>query len=137
MENINWLAIILAGLVPSVVGIIWHQPKVFGKFMDSSMGEEAVQMKKGHKPYVHVLALLLSFAIAFYLPYIVSHGGVEFATFKHGAYHAGMAALHLSLPLIIVNYLYEEKPIIYIFLNAMYWLLSIIIMGGIIGALSY
>jgi len=136
MENFNWISIIIAGLVPSVLGVIWHHPMVFGGIIDNTMGEEEVKMKKGHKPYVHLLSLALSFLIAFYLPYIVLHDVAEFATFKHGAMHASIAALHLAIPLVIVNYLYEQKPIMYIFLNVMYWLLSIAIMGGVISAMA-
>ena len=136
MESFNWLSFIIAGLVPSIVGFVWHQPKVFGQVMDKAMGPEAVRMKKGHKPYVHILAMLLSFLIAFYLPYIVVHEVPEFATFKHGAYHAAIAAFHFSIPLVIVNYLYEDKPFIYIVFNVMYWMISISIMGGIISAMA-
>ena len=136
MENFNWISIAIAGLVPSIIGFIWHHPKVFGNVYDQSIGEEAVQMQKGHRPIVHILAFVFSYVIALYLPYIVVHEVTEFATFKHGAYHAAIAALHLAIPLVVVNYLYEQKPFKYILLNVLYWLISISIMGGIISAMA-
>jgi hypothetical protein len=135
MESFNWFSLIIAGLIPSIIGFIWHQPSVLGKVIDRARGIRYEEMQKGHKPYVYIVSLVLSFVIAFYLAYIIDHGGNEYANFGHGAFHASVAAVHMSLPLVIVNYMYEKKAFLYIFLNALYWLISITIMGGIIAAI--
>ncbi|MCP9766625.1 DUF1761 domain-containing protein [Lacihabitans sp. LS3-19] len=58
--------------------------------------------------------------------------GNEFRTFKHGAFHGLMFSIFLVLPIQGTNALFEGKSWKYIFINAGYWALSLMLMGGII-----
>jgi Protein of unknown function (DUF1761) len=60
--------------------------------------------------------------------------GQEFRTFKHGAFHGLIFGVFLVLPLIGTNALFERKSWKYIFINAGYWTVSLMLMGGIISA---
>lgn len=58
--------------------------------------------------------------------------GKHFRTFKHGMFHGAMGGITIALPLIAVNALFERKSGKYIFINAGFWIVSMMLMGGII-----
>jgi hypothetical protein len=58
--------------------------------------------------------------------------GHEFRTFKHGAFHATITAIMLVLPIIAINGMFERKGAKYIFINFFYWMVSMMLMGGVI-----
>ena len=58
--------------------------------------------------------------------------GGHFRTFKHGALHGGIMGTLLVTPVIAINALFERKGFKYIAIHAGYWIVSMIIMGGII-----
>jgi hypothetical protein len=56
-------------------------------------------------------------------------------TFKHGAFHGlFLAGLFLALPMVAINALFERKGWKYIAVNAGYWLVTFLLMGGILAA---
>ncbi|MBK9401367.1 MAG: DUF1761 domain-containing protein [Bacteroidetes bacterium] len=58
--------------------------------------------------------------------------GKLFRTFKHGAFHGLLTGIFMVLPIIGTHALYEKKTAKYIFINAGYWMVSMMIMGGIL-----
>ena len=58
--------------------------------------------------------------------------GSEFRTFGHGALHGAILALTLTFPVIAINSLFERRGWKYIFIHGGYWLISLILMGGVI-----
>ena len=67
-------AVGIAALVPTLIGFIWYNPKVFGKaWMDSCGLTPESAMKDFNMPLVMGLSLLLSFMLAFSLAPVVIH----------------------------------------------------------------
>jgi hypothetical protein len=62
--------------------------------------------------------------------------GNSYRTFRHGALHGLLTGLFLVLPVIGTHALFEKKGFRYIAINAGYWIVSMIIMGGIISAFA-
>lgn len=58
----------------------------------------------------------------------------KFRTFGHGAFHGFLYGFFIAVPLIGTNALFERRGFKYIAINAGYWIVSMIIMGGIICA---
>jgi hypothetical protein len=58
--------------------------------------------------------------------------GTAFRTFEHGALHGFMTGLFFILPVIGVNALYERRSFKYVLISGGYWVVSMMIMGGII-----
>ncbi|MDB5228698.1 MAG: hypothetical protein JWN78_2891 [Bacteroidota bacterium] len=130
-QHTNWLALIVATLATQVLGFIWYHPKVFGRtWMENTVGTEE-KARQGNMLLNVAVGTLLMFAIAYELKY-VAHGGAEFTTFKHGAYHAGLDGLFILIPVIGTISLYEHKGIKYFLMTTGYWLLSFVLIGGII-----
>ena len=60
--------------------------------------------------------------------------GDSFRYFRHGLLHGFMAGVFIALPITAINALFEQKSWKYILVNAGYWIITMMIMGGIICA---
>jgi Protein of unknown function (DUF1761) len=69
----NFLILLLAALVPMVMGFIWYNPKVLGTAWMNASGLTEEKMKGANMPVVFGVSFLLSFFLAFGLQFIVIH----------------------------------------------------------------
>ncbi|MEN3323789.1 DUF1761 domain-containing protein [Mariniflexile soesokkakense] len=159
MDFLNLGAILVAAVSALVVGFIWYHPKVFGNawMQAAEMTEE--KMKGANMAKIFGLALFFAFLLATALPGIVVHqmgalslvGGnsasalpsyeafmldysESFRTFRHGLFHGVLTGVFIALPILGTNALFERKSAKYILINAGYWIVTLGLMGGIIGA---
>jgi len=141
--NINWIAMVVAAILPLVTGFIWYNPKVFGTawMKESGMTEEKAKSMNPGKTYG--LAVVMAFLIAFAIWPSVMMGGApgmehgpggDFMTFKHGALHGALLGITLAMPVLATNALFEQKSFQYVIINAGYWIVTMSLMGGLINA---
>ena len=64
MMNINFIAVVIAALVPTLVGFVWYHPKVMGKVWEQTTGIDSTIPGNRSMPVVFGLSLLLSFLLA-------------------------------------------------------------------------
>lgn len=138
--DINWIALIVASLIPLVTGFIWYNPKVFGTawMKETGMTEEKAKGMNPGKTYG--LAVVFAFLIAFMMwPQVLiggapgeAHGVEPFMTFKHGAFHGALVGLLFVLPVFATNALFEMKSAKYVMINSGYWIVTMALMGGLI-----
>ena len=141
MEDINWLALVVASILPLATGFLWYGP-LFGKawMQESGMTEEKAKSMNPAKTYG--LCVVFAFLIAFNLvptvffggPPEMPHGTEPYMTFKHGALHGAFLALLTIMPAFATNALFEQKSFKYVAINAGYWVVTMALMGGIINA---
>lgn len=155
--NINFLALLLAALSTLVVGFIWYNPKVFGTIWMKEAGLTEEQMKGANMVKIFGLSIVYAFLISFILQMNVIHQfgalgmvggdaaaakpsyaafmadyGTAFRTFKHGALHGFMTGLFMIFPVIGTGALYEKRSFKYVMITSGFWIVSFMIMGGII-----
>ena len=152
----NFLAVLVAAIVPIFVGFLWYNPKTFGNAWMHESGLTAENLKGGNMIKIFGVTFILSFMLAFILPSMVIHQmgafsltqgdlgtlpsfdaflkdyGMAFRTFKHGAFHGALAGIFIALPIIGINALFERKSAKYIFINSGFWIVTLCIMGAII-----
>lgn len=155
----NWISILLAAIVPMIIGMIYYSEKGFGKvwMFEAKLNKEELQ--KGNMLPLLAFTLLFSFFIAMMLQFIVIHQtgaiamvggatkiseakpsftafmadyGTAFRSFKHGALHGFISSVFFALPIIAINARFERKSWKYVFIHAGYWSLTLTIMGAII-----
>lgn len=73
MIQLNWTIIIVAALVPSITGMVWYHPKVFGTAWMNLSGLSEAKLKGGNMAIMMALSLLFSFFLALSLNPIVIH----------------------------------------------------------------
>lgn len=155
--ELNFLAILVAAIVPLVLGFIWYGPMLFQNawMRESGMTEE--KMKNSNMAVIFLVSLLLSVLLAFFTQFLVIHQvgamgmvggdptdalpsyqafmddyGNSYRTFKHGALHGAMAGIFFVLPVMATNGLFERKSWKLTFINVGYWTLCLTIMGAIV-----
>jgi len=137
--NVNWLALVIAALVPTVMGFIWYHKAVFGKTWMASIGMTEEQAQKANMPLVFGIALVMSFIVAFFFTNFNNGPGQEgeYDTFKHGALHGVLIALFIAMPVLATNGMFEQRSWKNILINIGYWVVTFAIMGGIVDAMNH
>lgn len=132
--EINWLAVIIATFVGTVIAGIWYQEPVFGKAWRKATGVTPKQSKQaGNSPLV--ILLLVNFVTAASLAglvYITSHF-FENYTIGFTLLNGAAAGLALSVTTLIVHNGFELKPKKLTLINAAYQLAIFLAMTLVIG----
>ena len=161
--EINFIALLLAGIVTLVTGFIWYNPKVFGSIWMRENNFTQEQLRTGNMLKIFGFTYIFSLMITVVLMGLTIHQsgavgmvggppmlesakpsfaafmaayGTAYRTFKHGALHGFMAGLFFAFPIVGINGLFERKSWKYIFIHAGYWILNLTLMGGIICAFA-
>lgn len=152
----NLIAILVAALVPMILGFIWYGPMLFQKAWMKESGVTEEKMKSGNMGVIFGVSLLLSVILAFFTQFLVVHemgvmgmteGQIEgetaqafinewagkYRSFGHGALHGAMAGVMFVFPIMATNGLFERKSWKLTLINAGYWTVALAIMGAIIG----
>lgn len=139
MGDINWLSLIIAAILPSILGFAWYSPMLFGKAWMDSIGMTEEKARSGNMPLNMGISLVLSFFLAFFLLATVNGMGQEgeFDTFKHGAFHGLLLGILVVVPTFITNGLFEQRAWKTMLINVAYWTLTLALMGGVIDAMNH
>jgi len=153
----NILAILVAAIVPIVIGFVWYNPKTLGIVWMRESGMTEEKFRNSNMLVIFGVTLVLSFLLAFSVQSLVIHQmgalgmigadvesalpsyqafmddyGNSYRTFKHGALHGILSAIFMFFPVIAVTALFERKSWKYIFINAGFWAVCLTIMGAIV-----
>ena len=139
MGTINWLSMVIATLIPLVVGFIYYNKNLFGTAWMNSLGKTEEDLKKGNKAVIFGLSIVLSFLLAFFLLNFNNSPGQEgeFDTFKHGAFHGFFISVVVGIPIMVINGLFELKKAKNMLINIGYWILTLVLMGGVVDAMNH
>ncbi|MCA0131267.1 DUF1761 domain-containing protein [Winogradskyella alexanderae] len=153
--ELNFMAIVVAAIVPLVIGAVWYNPAVLGTAWMKASGMTEEKMKSGNIGIIFGITLVLSFMLAFSVNGMVIHQvaaqqlaftnpdaesfkafmeefGNMHRSFGHGALHGAIGALFFVLPVLGINALFERKGWKYILINFGYWLVALTVMGAIL-----
>ena len=144
MENLpfNWMAMVAAALIPLATGFLWYGP-LFGKawMQETGMTEEKAKQMNPAKTYGLTVLFTFILTMAIYpevftggMPPDELHNTEPFLTFKHGALHGAFMGILIVMPAFAVNALFEQKSFKYVAINVGYWIVTMVLMGGIINA---
>ena len=97
-----YLAIVLGGLVPMVLGFVWYHPKVFGGAWMKSLGMTEESMKEGNMAMTMGLSTLIAIVIAWRMNGYASHTEPGMSQFVHGFYH-GAYSMGLPAALVLIS----------------------------------
>ncbi len=122
----NYLAVVVVGVLHFVLAMIWYSPAVFGKRWMKLSGVK----KMGATPAALALGLLSSLVMAFVLGQLVSVAKV--GTLLDGALVGFMAWAGFIATLSLGGVLWKNEPPQLYFLNNVFNVLALIIMGAIL-----
>ena len=128
-HNLNWLAIVVAAVSAFVLGGLWYSPLMFVKRWMKETGITPESTKNNNMFKVFSLAFLLSLIASFFLAmFIGAKAGAGF-----GAMAGFMAGLGWVFTFMGISYLFESRTLVHFLINSTYSIVSLTIMGLIIG----
>jgi hypothetical protein len=133
MEHIhhmlNFWAILVSAVVLWVLGALWFSPALFAKPWVAAVGRQMGEKPKG---VVHgmVSSFIGDLLTALVLEHIVvwAHG----FSFRHGAFLGFIAWLGFIAAVLYPQRIYEGRSFKYFTIVAGYWLIGLILIGGIL-----
>lgn len=133
---VNWWAIILATLSTMVVGSIWYTPKVFGNSWMKLVGKTPKQLdKNGMRPIL--ITVVVSLITAYVLAHMVFLSNKFFGSsyLQDSVSTAFWLWLGLVAARMITHDAFEGRPAKLTLMNTAHELVTLVVMGVIIGLL--
>ena len=127
---INWLALIVAAVVKFAIGAAWYAPQVFGKQWQAEIGMTQEQVR-ANMPRALVAEIITDLVLAFFLIYAVRYAGAN--TLLQGAFVGLLVWVGFVATLTIPQVYYEKRSWRLWSINNGYLVVSLIVMGAILG----
>jgi hypothetical protein len=128
--DVNWLAVLAAALAKFAIGGVWYSPPVFGPRWGAIIGATPDAFKARIIPAM-ITDLVASFVLAWVLANVLKFTGA--IGLIPGARVSFFLWLGFVATPLLSTTVYEGRPIALFGINAGYWLVSMLIMGGLIG----
>jgi hypothetical protein len=130
MPAVNWLAVIVSALSTFLIGFLWYSPAVFGNAWMKENGFTEESMKNANMVMIFgtsfILSLVASINLAMFLGPDQDAG--------MGAFYGFLAGFGWVATFVGTHYLFERKSFKLFLINAGYSVVSLTLMGTIIGA---
>ena len=134
--GINHLSVVIAAVVAWLAGAAWYmtlsKPWLAAQGITPEQMAEAKKRPGAHLPFLY--ALIAELIMAWMLAGIIGHLGVP--TLRAGIITAAFCWLGFVITTLIVNYTFGMRRWQLIVIDGGHWLLVLLIMGAIIGAMG-
>jgi len=131
---INWLAVLVAAIMPYAIGFVWFGP-LFGKPWMASIGMTPESASKANMAKVFGLAFVFQLIIAVCLAMFFYGDPTAAAaiTGGSGAFYGFLTGFGWVSMVIATNTLFEQKSFTYAAIISGYWVIVFTLMGFILG----
>ena len=132
MTEVTFWPILAAGVAAVVIAFIWYHPKVFGSAWMRMVNFTPEQSERGKKkmPLMVVFGLLSAMIVA----YVMNYFGIAWGVFDWiGALELGFWCwVGFVAPTMLGMVLWEQRPFKQYLINALYWLVAMLVMAVIL-----
>ena len=129
--HMNAMAILVATVAGFLVGGLWYSPLLFGNAWMRAAGVTEEQVNGGNKSKIFgltfVFLLIMAICLAAFL-------GTPEIDLQSGAFYGFLTGFGWIFFGIAVVALFELRSWSYIFINGGYWVVTMTVMGAILGA---
>ena len=129
---INYLAVLVAGVVYTALGALWYSPVLFGNAWMKGIGKTKEQVAADYTAISMLWGLIGSLIAAYGIARVLLWRGT--ISVVDGLVVALLAAVCFVGTTLAVNNIFEKRPCSLFFVNWLYYLVGFAIMGIIIGA---
>jgi hypothetical protein len=132
--GVNYLAIVVAAVVAWLAGAGWYTS--LGKVWTAAIGMTPEQMQQAksrpgaHLPFLYTFIAQL--VMAWVLAGVLGHIGA--LTLRGGVISGAFCWLGFVITTLVVSYTFAMRDWRLLLIDGGYWLLVLVLMGGIIGA---
>jgi hypothetical protein len=131
LSTINWLAVFVAALAMFALGGVWYSPALFGNAWMKANGFTADDLKNRNMAKIFGLSLVWSLVMAVNLAMFLNDAKTDTAWGMTAGFLAGFGWVAMA---IFIIGLFERRSVAYMLINAGYMVVSLIVMGLILGA---
>jgi Protein of unknown function (DUF1761) len=134
----NYLAILIAAVVAWLAGAAWYMS--LGKIWTSALGMTPEQMEArrkqpgAHLPFIYVF--LAELVMAWVLAGLLGHLGPGQVTLINGLISGAFCWLGFVITTMVTNNAFAGRDSRLLLIDGGYWLLVLLLMGGIIGGMG-
>lgn len=131
-HSLNYVAILVSGIMLWILGAIWYSPALFAKPWIEILG-----IKKGEgKPSGLMLGMVASFIGDLVLSFILAHllFWANATGFKNGCVLGVLVWIGFIASPNLPQGIYERRPFKLFSINSGYWLLGLFLAGGLLAA---
>jgi hypothetical protein len=133
--QVNYLAVLICGVISIVFGAVWYSHIIFGRTWMDEIDKSEEELKKDMNPIkTYGIAFLCNLFIAFALAQLLAHCGAN--TIAEGIRISFLCWFGFFIAPMIENSLHERKSIKLIIIDSGYHLISILIYGIILSGMS-
>jgi hypothetical protein len=100
--SVNFMIILVAALVPMILGFVWYNPKVFGKAWMAASGVTEDKMKGANMAVIFGVSFVLSFLLAMSLQFMVIH---QWAIYSILANEPGLKDPSSEVGMMVANFM--------------------------------
>jgi hypothetical protein len=135
-HHVNYLAVLVAGIVIFILGGVWYSPALFAKKWTSLMGKTEEEMKaaasSSSMPAMYIAAFVCGLLIAWTLAVVLGHFGHP--SLVKGAKVGAFCWLGFAATTSFATGLFSMTPKPLWMINSGYNLVSFVVAGAILGA---
>ncbi len=128
---VNWIPVLAATIAAFFLGGIWYSPVVFGKAWASAIGLDIKAVRDRNIALLFVLAFVLQWLTASLLSAVLGPN----ANAMYGLNIGLLAGSFFAATSLGVTYIFENRGMKLFFINAGYYVVSMALMGYILGTL--
>ena len=132
---VNYLAVLVAALIPMAVGFVWYSPALFAKKWMAMIGKTPEEIMKSGPGKAYAISFAGSLVMAFVLDHSIIFGDAYLHMSGFGA--GMMGAFWLWLGFVVTTnagtVLFEFRRAGLYWVNMGYYLVSLLLMGGVLG----
>ncbi len=132
--NLNWVAVVAGAVAGFLVGGIWFAPQVLGRRWSAAAGVELPSMSNTSVVMWAIGGAGLPLLTAYVLTVVIKALGV--ASPVDGALVGFVVWLGFVAPTLLNPVIYERRGWEYWLINASFFLVASVLMGGLIGYLG-
>ncbi|UCD63864.1 MAG: DUF1761 domain-containing protein [Candidatus Zixiibacteriota bacterium] len=129
---INYLAVIVAAVAYSVLGVLWYSPVLFGSAWLKGIGKTKEQMAGGPVVLNYVIGFICAFLASYGIARIMLWTGRN--SIAEGIVIGLLAGVCFVVATMLMNDLFERRSKGLTAVNVLYHLLGLIVAGIIVGA---
>jgi uncharacterized protein DUF1761 len=126
--HINYLAVVVAAVLNMAVGALWYSPLLFAKQWLAATGKKDM----GNPGPGYAITTLGSLVMALILAYVA--GQVDATTFGAGVKIGLIAWAGFVATTYAANYVFEGRSLKLYAINTGYFLVTLVLMGGLLAA---
>jgi Protein of unknown function (DUF1761) len=134
--GINYLAVVIAAIVAWLAGAVWYM--TFGKTWMAALGTTAEEMAEARNRPGAFLPFIYAFAAELIMAWVLAGllGHLGPLTLRGGVISGAFCWLGFVITTLLVNNSFARRDWRLLFIDGGHWLVVLLLMGAIIGAMG-